>query len=85
MEFNKLNKEIGDQKKASKGQDKCEDLVNKSKEIKAAVDAQKLEAEDLDKQRNAKLNLIGNIVSDLVPIFKEEDFNEVKTKWGEIP
>ena len=64
MEFNKLNKEIGDKKKASKGQDKCEDLVNKSKEIKAAIDAQKLEAEDLDKLRNSKLNLIGNIVSD---------------------
>jgi seryl-tRNA synthetase len=64
MEFNKLNKEIGDKKKASKGQDKCDDLVNKSKEIKAAIDAQKLEAEDLDKQRNSKLNLIGNIVSE---------------------
>ena len=34
MEFNKVNKEIGDRKKASKGQDKCEDLVEKSKEIK---------------------------------------------------
>jgi seryl-tRNA synthetase len=64
MEFNKLNKEIGDKKKASKGQDKCDDLVNKSKEIKAAIDAQKLEAEDLDKQRYSKLNLIGNIVSE---------------------
>jgi seryl-tRNA synthetase len=64
MEFNKLNKEIGDKKKASKGQDKCDDLVNKSKEIKAAIDAQKLEADDLDKQRNSKLNLIGNIVSE---------------------
>jgi len=27
MEFNKVNKEIGDRKKASKGQDKCEDLM----------------------------------------------------------
>jgi hypothetical protein len=30
MEFNKINKEIGDRKKASKGQDKCEELVQKS-------------------------------------------------------
>jgi len=34
MEFNKINKEIGDRKKASKGQDKCDDLLEKSKEVK---------------------------------------------------
>lgn len=31
------------------------------------------------------MNLIGNIVDKNVPIFKEEDNNEVKTVWGEIP
>jgi seryl-tRNA synthetase len=31
------------------------------------------------------LNLIGNIVDKNVPIFDDEKFNEVKTKWGEIP
>lgn len=30
-EFNDINKEIGDRKKKSKGQDKCEELVEKSK------------------------------------------------------
>jgi hypothetical protein len=35
MEFNQTNKAIGDRKKESKGQDKCEDLMEKSKEIKA--------------------------------------------------
>ena len=38
MEFNKLNKEIADKKKASKGQDKCEDLVEKSKEMKKQIE-----------------------------------------------
>ena len=31
MEFNQTNKAIGDRKKESKGQDKCEDLMEKSK------------------------------------------------------
>lgn len=39
----------------------------------------------MDQLRNKKLNLIGNIVDKNVPIFKEEENNEVKTKWGEIP
>jgi hypothetical protein len=30
MEFNKVNKEIADRKKASKGKDGCEDLMEKS-------------------------------------------------------
>ena len=83
MEFNTLNKEIGDRKKASKGQDACEDLVEKSKTLKAEIEQQKAEAEQIDAQRNAKLNLIGNIVSPSVPVFKDEDNNEVVRKWGE--
>lgn len=38
MDFNAINKEIGDKKKSSKGQDKCEDLVEKSKEIKVTIE-----------------------------------------------
>lgn len=49
MEFNALNKEIGDKKKASKGQDKCEDLLAKSGEIKKNVEEKKQLAVDLDK------------------------------------
>jgi len=86
MEFNDVNKEIAKKKKESKGKDKCEDLVEKSKEMKVKIEEAKKAAVDLVKQRDSKLNLIGNIVkSDLVPIFKDEDKNEVKTTWGEIP
>ena len=85
FEFNKLNKEIADKKKASKGQDKCEDLVEKSKAMKKDIEDQLADAEKLDKARNAKLNLIGNVVHGEVPIFKNEDNNEVIHKWGEIP
>lgn len=38
MEFNKVNKEIADRKKASKGKDACEDLMEKSKEIKTKIE-----------------------------------------------
>jgi seryl-tRNA synthetase len=64
MEFNRINKEIGDKKKTSKGQDKCEDLMEKSKEIKVQIDEQKKEAEELDDKRNKKIKFIGNIISD---------------------
>jgi len=49
MEFNAVNKEIGDRKKSSKGQDKCEDLMEKTKEIKVQIEEQKKEADELDK------------------------------------
>lgn len=43
--------------------------MEKSKETKLLIEEQKNEANELDKQRNSKLNLIGNIISDKVPIF----------------
>lgn len=85
MEFNALNKEIGDKKKSSKGQDKCEDLLVKSGEIKKTREEKKLLAVELDKQRTAKLGLIGNVLSDKCPVFKDEDNNVVVKEWGTIP
>jgi len=64
MEFGKINKEIADKKKASKGQDKCEDLVEKSKEAKKKIEEQKVLVDEIDKKRTDKLNLIGNVISD---------------------
>ena len=50
MEFNKNNKEIADKKKASKGKDKCEDLVAKSGPLKAKIAELEVVAEDLKKE-----------------------------------
>lgn len=83
MNFNAVNKEIGNKKKESKGKDKCEDLVKKSGEIKAQVAKQEKESIDLEAERDKKRNLIGNIIGPKVPIFKEEDNNKVMTTWGE--
>jgi len=49
MEFNAVNRDIAARKKESKGQDKCEDLVEKSKELKANIETAKIEADDLEK------------------------------------
>jgi len=49
MEFGKINKEIADKKKASKGQDKCEDLVEKSKVAKTKIEDQKILVDEIDK------------------------------------
>ena len=36
-------------------------------------------------ERDRLLNLIGNVVGDKVPKFKEEEKNEVITTWGTKP
>lgn len=43
------------------------------------------EADDLLAKRDKKLNLIGNIVSDLVPKYQDEENNAVHRTWGNIP
>ena len=57
----------------------------KSKEIKDSIEKSKLKSDELEKEVNAKLNLIGNIVGPDVPIFKDEDNNAVHRTWGKVP
>lgn len=83
MEFGKINKEIADKKKSSKGKDQCLDLVEKSKEKKAQIEKQQQEAEDLKKEVDSKLGLIGNVLHKDVPIFKDEENNQVAVAWGQ--
>jgi len=85
MQFNALNKIIGDKKKSSKGKDKCEEEVAQSGEIKKTREEKKLFAIELDKQRTAKLGLIGNVLSDKCPVFKDEENNVVTKEWGTVP
>lgn len=83
FEFNKNNKEIADKKKASKGKDKCEDLVAKSGELKAKVAEMEELSDSLKKELDSKIGLIGNVLHEGVPIFKDEDNNEVVKQWGQ--
>lgn len=82
MDFNLNNKAIADKKKSSKGKDKCEDLVAKSGGLKAKVTELEILAEELKKERDTKLGGIGNVLYTGVPIFKDEDNNEVYKTWG---
>ena len=59
--------------------------MEKSKEIKTQIEEQTKEAIDLDLQRNNKIKLIGNILSDKVPVAKGEENNVVDRVWGVKP
>ena len=83
MEFNNNNREIADKKKASKGKDKCEDLVAESGKLKAKVTEMEELSSALKKELESKIGLIGNVLHKGVPIFKDEDNNEVVSQWGQ--
>lgn len=82
-EIGKLQATITDRKKASKGSDKCEDLLaekTKLEEESAELDKQ---SDVLLQQRDKKLGCIGNIVHDSVPVSQDEDKdNKVTSLWG---
>jgi len=82
MEFGKINKEIADKKKSSKGKDQCLDLCEESKVKKAQIEKQSGEAELYKSQVDAKLGSIGNVIHKDVPVFKDEENNKVTTSWG---
>jgi len=82
-EVGKVQAEITEKKKASKGQDKCEDLVAKKTKLEEeATDLEKICDETLAK-RDKKLGSIGNIVHDSVPVSQDEEKdNKVVATWG---
>lgn len=74
---------ITDRKKASKGSDKCEDLVKEKTAFEAEVVELEKVSDELLAARDKKLGSIGNIVHDSVPVSQDEDEdNEVVAKWG---
>mmetsp|Transcript_24818 Transcript_24818/g.37742 ORF Transcript_24818/g.37742 Transcript_24818/m.37742 type:complete len:464 (+) Transcript_24818:178-1569(+) len=82
-ESNKIQDEITERKKASKGQDKCEDLVSKRAGVLQEVDELNKRSDELLEQRDKKVHLIGNLVHDTVPVSQDEDAdNKVVAKWG---
>mmetsp|Transcript_44103 Transcript_44103/g.137323 ORF Transcript_44103/g.137323 Transcript_44103/m.137323 type:complete len:471 (-) Transcript_44103:174-1586(-) len=82
-EIGKVQAQITERKKASKGQDACEDLVQEKTKFEAeSADLDKLSDELLEK-RDQKLGGIGNIVAKSVPVSQDEDKdNEVVSLWG---
>lgn len=82
-EVNKVQEEITERKKASKGKDQCEDLIAKKNGLEAEAGELEKGADALLEQRDKKLNGIGNLVHDTVPISKDEEKdNKVVSLWG---
>ena len=80
-----ISKEVAARKKASKGQDKCEELIEKSKACDKTIAEAKAETVEVNAIVEKKLGLIGNIVGPDVVISETEDDNKVIRTWGEIP
>ncbi|KAL8438887.1 hypothetical protein Efla_005367 [Eimeria flavescens] len=80
-ELNAVNKEIGQRKKADP-KATCEELVAKTAEIKARLQALEAQAAEAAATRDSLLHAIGNIVHDSVPVSTDEANNKVVRSWG---
>jgi seryl-tRNA synthetase len=83
MQKNKISKIVAEKKKASKGQDKCEEEVAESKALDAKIDEQKKNTANAVAEQEKVLGKIGNIVSPMAVISKSEDDNLVVRTFGE--
>lgn len=83
MQKNKISKIVAEKKKASKGQDKCEEEVAESKALDAKIDEQKKNTANAVAEQEKVLSKIGNIVSPMAVISKTEDDNLVVRTFGE--
>ncbi|KAA0065494.1 hypothetical protein IC582_030181 [Cucumis melo] len=79
-EFNKINKQIAQLRIA--GEDASERIkdTEENKRLSAEKD---VEAKDVLKKLNSKLEIIGNLVHDSVPVSNDEANNVVIRSWGE--
>jgi len=77
-----LQKTITDKKKASKGQDQCEAELKEKAVLEASIAEQTKKVDATTKDRDAKVNRIGNMVHESVLIDNNEDNNPVVRTWG---
>ncbi|XP_058770475.1 serine--tRNA ligase-like [Vicia villosa] len=79
-EFNKYNKEISKLKRA--GEDATQ-LIAESEVTKKSIADKEAEAGEALNSLNSRLETIGNLIHDTVPISKDEANNAVIRTWGE--
>lgn len=79
-EFNALNKEIANVRKA-KGD--ATELQEKSKELKQRIADQEAKENEVIKSRDDAIVLIGNLVHDSVPVSDDEANNTIVKEFGE--
>ena len=78
-EFNKLNKEIAQKRKAKED---ATELQEKSKELKKQIEVLAEVEKEAAAARDKTLGSIGNIVHDSVPVDNNEDNNAVVKTFG---
>lgn len=79
-EVNKLSKEIGELKKNKQD---ANDLMMKVASIKASMEGEARELEEVQHKQNSLLLTIPNLLSPEVPVGKSEDDNKEVYRWGE--
>jgi seryl-tRNA synthetase len=82
-EVNKVQAQVTERKKASKGTDECTDLLKQKEILEGEAAEIGKQVDELLEQRDKKLGSIGNIVHDSVPVSQDEEKdNKVVALWG---
>eukprot|EP01102_Stenamoeba_stenopodia_P021547 TRINITY_DN8716_c0_g1_i1.p1 TRINITY_DN8716_c0_g1~~TRINITY_DN8716_c0_g1_i1.p1 ORF type:complete len:458 (-),score=123.15 TRINITY_DN8716_c0_g1_i1:83-1456(-) len=80
-EMNTLTKLIGVKVKA-KDSNGLEELKEKVKKMKVEIEEVTKQADELHQRLNDKMELVGNVLHDTVPVSQVENDNEVIREWG---
>merc|ERR1719460_2206320 len=81
-DINLVQKDITKRKTESKGSDKCEDLLEQKGKLEKEKEELQAVSKELEKNRDSKLHLIGNLLHSTVPVFEDEKDNERVSIWG---
>jgi len=81
---NNISAQVGGLRKKGENQ-KAEEAIKKSKEIKTEIDELEKKRTDFFDQREKYRYIVGNILHDSVPIGETEEDNEIVRHVGEIP
>ncbi|XP_044498010.1 serine--tRNA ligase-like [Mangifera indica] len=79
-EINKINKEIA---KLKISKDDATEMIAKSEEVKKATADKEVEVREAWSVLKSKLEIVGNLVHDSVPVSDDEANNAVIRTWGE--
>ncbi|KAL5566099.1 hypothetical protein UlMin_029263 [Ulmus minor] len=79
-EFNKITKQVRELK--MKGEDATE-VIKSTEDFKKLMAEKEIESREASKLLNSRLETIGNLVHDSVPISNDEANNAVIRSWGE--
>eukprot|EP01055_Gregarina_sp_Pseudo9_P005450 Gregarina_sp_Pseudo_9__5449@NODE_684_length_2369_cov_44_598283_g647_i0_p1_GENE_NODE_684_length_2369_cov_44_598283_g647_i0NODE_684_length_2369_cov_44_598283_g647_i0_p1_ORF_typecomplete_len452_score102_52tRNAsynt_2b/PF00587_25/1_1e47Seryl_tRNA_N/PF02403_22/2_3e25Seryl_tRNA_N/PF02403_22/1_5e04DUF1465/PF07323_12/0_23tRNAsynt_His/PF13393_6/6_7e02tRNAsynt_His/PF13393_6/0_23_NODE_684_length_2369_cov_44_598283_g647_i08962251 len=80
-EQNSVNKEIANKKKAKEA---CDDLIQKSLELKTRLPELTNAAKSKEQERDALLMRIGNPIEPAVVVSNDEENNDVLRTWGVV-